>query len=542
MRVPVLLICFYSFLSFNIVAQEKCPIIPLPQNAVKTAEKFEFSKNTVILNDEALKNEACFLQKELLKTKSLTLIIDEVSNLSKYNTYIQLILLPQTQKGNQQGGYEIVMNSNKIIVKSDNKNGLFNGIISIIQLVRLAERNGEKLSIDCWNIKDNPLYDWRGFMLDESRHFFGKNKVKQLLDWMAFYKLNKFHWHLTDTPGWRIEIKKYPLLAYVGGIGNFTSDPSRPYWDQNAEAKFYTQEDIKEIVTYASERYIDIIPEIDMPGHASAAVRAYPEFSGGGTLPRFPNYTFNPGKDTVYTFLTDILREVDVLFPSQIIHLGGDEIHFGNADWSTDKAIQGLMRKKNMKDLKEVENYFFKRMADSLFRFNNKIAAWDEVADSDLPPEKTIVFFWRQDKLEQLKTSLDKGFSVVLSPRLPMYLDYAQDSMQVHGVPWKRFGVNSYDKIYNFSKNDLDVVYPKNNKVLGVQANLWTERIASENRLDYMLFPRIAALAEAAWTFEKNKDIDGFNIRLKEHLILYKTDNLYYYNPFEPKNTGEPAK
>lgn len=519
---------------------EKCLIVPLPQSCTKVQKEFNLTNGTVILYDKALKKEAYYLQKELLKHKGIALILSELADAVNYDSRIKLSLINPKKDDKQHGKYEIKMNSNEILITSDNKNGIFYGINSIIQLVRLAEYKEGKLNIDCWNIKDYPLYEWRGFMLDESRHFFGISKVKQLLDWMAFYKLNKFHWHLTDSPGWRIEIKKYPLLAYVGGVGNW-SDKFLSYWNPNASSQYYTQEEIKEIVSYASERYIEIIPEIDMPGHASAAVRAYPEFSGGGTQPRFPNYTFNPGKDTVYTFLTDILREVDALFPSQIIHLGGDEVHFGNKSWETDEAIQSLMKNNNLKDLKEVENYFFKRMSDSLFRFNNKLAAWDEVADSDLPPEKTIVFFWRQNRIEQLKKSLEKGYSIVLSPRLPMYLDYAQDSLQIHGVPL-RSGVNSYDKIYNFSKNDLDVIYPKESKILGVQANLWTERITSKDRLDYMLFPRIAALAETAWTEEKNKDIKSFDIRLNKQFDLYKIDNIYFYNPFEPKGTGEPMK
>lgn len=522
-------------------AEEKCVIVPLPQNSFKELNQFELSSNTVIQYEAMLHNEAHYLQKELLKHKGVSLRLAESSNLKNYDSCIKLRLSSNAKKDSKKGFYEIKMNNREIFITSDSPNGVFYGIVSIIQMAKLYDEKRGKISIDCWSIQDYPLYEWRGFMLDESRHFFGKTKVKQLLDWMAFYKLNKFHWHLTDSPGWRIEIKKYPLLAYVGGVGNW-SDKFLSYWNPNAPSRYYTQEDIKEIVSYAAERYIDVIPEIDMPGHASAAVRAYPEFSGGGTQPRFPNYTFNPGKDTVYTFLTDVLKEIDVLFPSQIIHLGGDEVHFGNKSWETDSAIQNLMKRENLKELKDVENYFFKRMSDSLFRLNNRIAAWDEVADADLPPEKTIVYFWRQNRIEQLKKSLEKGYSIILSPRLPMYLDYAQDSLQVYGVPWKRFGVNSYDKIYNFSKNNFDVTYPKDSKILGIQANLWTERVISEDRLDYMLFPRIAALAETAWTEEENKNIDNFNERLKKQLNFYKEDNIYYYNPFEPRLTGEPTK
>ena len=278
-----------------------------------------------------------------------------------------------------------------------------------------------------------------------------------------------------------------------------------------------------------------------MPGHASAASKAYPEFSGGGS-PKYPGYTFNPGKDSVYTYLTDILKEVDALFPSQVIHLGGDEVHYGNQDWNTNKDIQDLMKHEKMKNLKDVENYFFQRMADSLLLIHNKVAAWDEVADSQLSPEHTIVFFWRQNRPEQLQKSLDRKFNIVLCPRLPMYLDYAQDTLQVHGVDWRKFSCNSYQKVYSFSPQDIPVKYPKNCNILGIQANLWTERIETEDRLDYMLFPRMAALAENAWTKEKNKNINSFNIRLKKQFNLYKKDHIYYSDPFTPKETGEPVR
>jgi hexosaminidase len=337
----------------------------------------------------------------------------------------------------------------------------------------------------------------------------------------------------SNCQGWRIEIKKYPKLALIGGIGN--------YGEEYTPAQFYTQEEIKEVVTYALERNIHIIPEIDMPGHASAASKAYPEFSGGGS-PKYPGYTFNPGKDSVYTYLTDILKEVDALFPSQVIHLGGDEVHYGNQDWNTNKDIQDLMKHEKMKNLKDVENYFFQRMADSLLLIHNKVAAWDEVADSKLSPEQTIVFFWRQNRPEQLQKSLDRKFNIVLCPRLPMYLDYAQDTLQVHGVDWRKFSCNSYQKVYSFSPQDIPVKYPQNCNILGIQANLWTERIETEDRLDYMLFPRIVALAENAWTKEMNKNIDSFNVRLKKQFDLYKKDHIYYSDPFSPKETGEPVR
>lgn len=529
----IILLLFLSLIFVGAVAQ--IPLIPSPQRYETIPAQFSLSKATIIIHDMELDEVAYYLQKELLRHENLPLTLtSDYEQAPASAISLRLNQLNSKQPvANEKESYSISMDAGLIVVEACHKKGIFNGIITLLQFIRFTEPINGTWQLQCYNIEDAPAYEWRGLMLDESRHFFGKEKVKQLIDWMALYKLNKFHWHLTDSPGWRIEILQYPKLAYVGGIGNHTN-PHTP-------AKYYSQEEIKEIVKYASERQIDIIPEIDMPGHASAANRAYPEYSGGGSQ-KHPDFTFHPGKEEVYSYLTNILKEVDALFPSQIIHLGGDEVHFGNAKWHTDETILALMKREKLKEMSEVENYFFQRMSDSLFKMNNRLAAWDEIAESNLNPDKTIVYFWRQDKLQQLQTSLNKGYPIVMTPRLPMYLDYAQDSLHVHGVPANRSRVNSHDKIYNFDPYGYDVNYPLNSNILGVQVNVWTERIATENRLDYLIFPRIAALAETTWTRDNKKNISDFNGRLKKHLVLYEKDDIYYYNPFEPFKTAEPAK
>ncbi len=279
--------------------------------------------------------------------------------------------------------------------------------MTFVQLARLSAKGKSGISVPCWRIQDQPAMGWRGFMLDESRHFFGKQTVKLLLDEMALYKLNRFHWHLTDEPGWRIEIKQYPRLATVGGIGNRT--------DTLAPAAYYTQEDVKEIIAYAAVRGITVIPEIDMPGHATAANKAYPEFSGGGTA-KYPEFTFNPGKEGTYQYLTNILREVNDLFPAHMIHIGGDEVSFGSASWNTDPYVQSLMKKEKLNTLVDVEHYFLRRMTDSVIAMRSKLLGWDEVSAAGLPVNETVVFWWRQEKPGQLKIALDKGYKVVLCP------------------------------------------------------------------------------------------------------------------------------
>lgn len=498
-------------------------IIPVPQTYQRSQGFFLLNPQTVIVvNDASFEDEAYFLQKEVLRYHTLALSIQPQKAASA------IVLERNKNKQFDTGAYAIKMDATGVTISAAEDEGLFNGIVSFLQLSVSSQKKETGFLMPCWKLEDSPLYQWRGLMLDESRYFFGKEKVKFLLDWMAFYKLNRFHWHLTDEPGWRLEIKKYPRLALVGGIGN--------YLDTAAPAKYYTQEDIKEIVAYATERKIVVIPEIDMPGHATAANKAYPQFSGGGSL-KHPDFTFHPGREATYQHLTDILRETDVLFPSEMIHLGGDEVSYGNEKWKTDAEVQKLMSDKKLKDLKAVEEYFMQRMADSLFKLNNKFLAWDEMAGVSLPVDKTIIFWWRQDQLEPLQKALDRGYTTVLCPRLPFYFDFVQDSTHRFGRKWSGL-YNALKDVYAFSIEKIPFAQQKKELIAGIQANVWTETVATEQRLDYLLFPRISALAEAAWTSRKN--FPDFMDRLKLQLPLYEKQKIYYYNPFSPAQHAEP--
>ena len=513
-------------------------VVPLPQEVTLTnGNPFVLSPSTKIFYPEGndkMKKNAEFLASYIKEITGYEL----ATATGQPGKGISLVIDQSIQNPE---GYQLTVSDNGIRIAGSTDAGVFYGIQTLRKSIP-ATAQGMNVELPAATINDYPRFAYRGMMLDVSRHFFPVDSVKTYLDILALHNQNTFHWHLSDDQGWRIEIKKYPELTQIGSKRKETViGHNSGTYDGKEYGGFYTQDQIRDVINYAAERHITIIPEIDMPGHASAASKAYPEFSGGGS-PKYPGYTYNPGKDSVYTYLTDILKEVDALFPSQVIHLGGDEVHYGNQDWNTNKDIQDLMKHEKMKNLKDVENYFFQRMADSLLLIHNKVAAWDEVADSQLSPEHTIVFFWRQNRPEQLQKSLDRKFNIVLCPRLPMYLDYAQDTLQVHGVDWRKFSYNYYQKVYSFSPQDIPVKYPKNCNILGIQANLWTERIETEDRLDYMLFPRMAALAENAWTKEKNKNINSFNIRLKKQFNLYKKDHIYYSDPFTPKETGEPVR
>ena len=419
--------------------------------------------------------------------------------------------------------YILNITAGRVTVEASAKPGAHNAVMSLLQMMVFGKEAGV-CRIPLGKIRDKPEYAWRGYMLDESRHFFGVEKVKQILNWMAFYKLNKFHWHLTDEPAWRLEIKKYPMLALVGGIGTFT--------DPLAGVKYYTQEDIRDIVAYAAKRQIEIIPEIDMPGHATAANRAYPQFSGGGSK-NHPDFTFHPAKKGTYTYLTNILKEVNVLFPSGLVHLGGDEVSFGSEAWNSDRLIDSLKTRQKFTTNKEVETYFMRRMADSLFQMNARIGVWDEMADSGLPKDKAVQFWWRHDKPEQLQLSLKNGYATVICPRIPFYFDFVQEENHRYGRKWgKAFG--TLQALYEYNMEDLRKTETYRGQVLGVQGNLWTETVNTPDRLDFLTFPRLAALAEVGWSDGKAKNYGRFLDELKKHLGLYREENLYFYDPFDP--------
>ncbi|HTM98465.1 MAG TPA: beta-N-acetylhexosaminidase, partial [Pedobacter sp.] len=351
----------FVLISCNAVAQQQ--LIPMPNSLEQKEGNFSLNQTTVIVAPQQLQKLSWYLRNELQTFGKLSLTA--VNQSEKPGIYLSLTNRGKNKVNDE--AYTLHVTSNKVTIAANTEAGLFYGITTFLQLVRTAKATNKTLLIPALVISDQPAYAWRGLMLDESRAFYGKEKVKAILDWMAFYKLNRFHWHLTDEPGWRLEIKRYPRLSLVGGIGD--------YFNPNAPAQYYTQNEIKEIVSYAADRYITVIPEIDMPGHATAANMAYPEHSGGGSKAH-PEFTFNPGKENTYQYLTNIVKETNVLFPAGLIHLGGDEVSYGNEKWKIDPAIAELKKRESLADDKAVERYFMKRMADSVYQMNSKVLVW----------------------------------------------------------------------------------------------------------------------------------------------------------------------
>lgn len=517
----ILLLC--SVLFSCATEKEKLPvnIIPQPNEIEINAGEFNLNnKFTIGFNSPKLESIAHLFISDLKETCTIQIADFKDADIK--------LSLDNSNYSHEE--YSLITTEKEIEITASSENGLFYGLQSIRQLLLFSENENDSFKLPIVNINDSPRFGWRGLMLDESRYFFGVEKVKQLLDLMAMHKLNIFHWHLTDVPGWRIEIKKYPRLTSVGAKGNDINS--------DAPAQFYTQDQIREIVKYASDRFIEVIPEIDMPGHAKAANLAYPEFSGGGSKTH-PEFTFNPGYEGTYAYLTNILKEVVELFPSKYIHLGGDEVHFGNENWNTNPHVKRLMKQESLKDLREVESYFIHRMADSIKMLDRTVIGWDEIVDFGLEQNNSLVMWWRHDKTYTLENALSNSYNVVLCPRIPLYFDFDQNENHQFGRKW-RGAFSPLEMIHAFPPDTLAGFSKNENLVPGIQANIWTERIQSEQRLDYMTHPRLSALAEAAWTKNVNKNLEDFKQRLKPMLLYLESLGIDYYDPFNPEQTPEP--
>jgi hexosaminidase len=491
-------------------------IIPFPNAISSQSGTFSFDDGVAItFSDAKLQTIVDYFKERLNKIGVKT------DNDAGRVVYLELT----SSKAGQKEAYELDVSETRVEISAADANGIFYGLMTIWQELELTN----KKSIPCGIVKDEPRFGYRGFMLDESRHFFGKEKVMQILEIMATLKLNTFHWHLTDATGWRIEIQSFPRLSTVGGKGDRTN-PDGP-------AAYYSQDDIKEVVKFAEERFITIIPEIDMPGHASAANRAYPAFSGGGSE-KYPDFTFNPGKDATYTYLSKILKEVAGLFPSKYIHLGGDEVHFGNEEWATNDEVKALMKREDLGTLVGVEHYFINRMNDSLRAMDKGIAGWDEIVEAGVSNENTLIYWWRHDKEEVLESALDKDFQTILCPRIPLYFDFVQHDTHKNGRRWKGFGtiedVYHYpDSTHRFSSEEMTLIE-------GIQGNLWTENIDSDQWLDFMTFSRMIALSESAWTKSSNKRLSRFKSSLPLWHRYLEEQGIYFFNSLGLEFHPEP--
>ena len=387
-------------------------------------------------------------------------------------------------------------------------------------------------------------------MLDVSRHFFPKEDVIQMIDFLAIHKINTLHLHLLDDQGWRIEIKKYPKLTAIGGWRVDREDKpwnSRPKQEAGEKATnggFYTQEDVKEMVAYAQKRYINIVPEIEMPAHVTAALAAYPQYScTGGPFTVLPGGVwpvtdiYCAGNDSTFLFLQDVLSEVIDLFPSKYIHIGGDEAT--KTEWDKCPKCQKRIKTEGLKNSGELQSYFIKRIEKFINSKDRVLLGWDEILEGGLPPKATVMS-WRgtQGGIDAAK----QGHDVVMTPGQPCYFDHYQGAKEEE--PLAIGGFNPLNKVYEFDPipKELDAEAAKH--ILGAQANLWTEYVPTFKHAQYMTFPRIAAMAEALWSSKEVKNWDDFNRRIQTFTKRYNQMGINYAKSAfkEAPQTQEPAK
>lgn len=442
-------------------------------------------------------------------------------------------------------GYKIVI-TKKDITLMGNERGLFYAFQTLIQLLPVSP--SAEIKIPCCTITDYPRFAYRGMHLDVSRHFFPVSFIKRYIDYLALHKFNAFHWHLTDDQGWRIEIKKYPRLTTVGGWRNGTIIGRYPGKGNDGlrYGGYYTREEIKEVVEYAAERYIDIIPEIEMPGHSSAAIAAYPElscfpaestqhspqsaWSGDSTGKQVQqtwgvfNDVFCAGKENTFQFLQDVLDEVMALFPSKYIHVGGDECPKEN--WKRCPLCQQRMKDNILQTEHELQSYFIQRMEKYLNSKGRTLIGWDEILEGGLAPN-AVVMSWRGEK-GGIDAAREKH-TVIMTPGSPVYFDHSQtqneDSVTIGGF-------NPLEKVYAYEPVSKELNNDDANYILGAQANVWTEYMAYPSKVEYMVFPRMSALSEVLWSPKEKREpiADGWKDFEKRLQVQFKRYDLWKAN------------
>jgi len=439
-------------------------------------------------------------------------------------------------------GYTLSVQPAQVVLTARQPQGLYLGTQTIRQLLPVQRTAGA--SLPAVEVADKPRYQWRGMHLDVCRHFFPVEFVKQYIDYLALHKMNTFHWHLTDDQGWRIEIKKYPKLTSIGGyrdgtlIGHYGAKV--PEYDNVRYGGFYTQEQIKEVVKYAQDRYITVVPEIEMPGHALAALTAYPElsctggpFKVGQTWGVFDDI-FCAGNEQTFAFLQDVLTEVMPLFPSKIVHIGGDEAP--KTRWKTCPKCQARIKAEHLKDEHELQSYFVQRMEKFVNGKGKTIMGWDEILEGGLAPNAAVMS-WRG--MEGGLAAAKQKHQVVMTPGEFVYFDHAQGDAALE--PLSIGGYLPLEKVYSFEPTPKELTADERKYILGAQANLWTEYIPTTQQVEYMVLPRMSALAEVLWTPASQKNWESFKVRMQPQYQRYAALGANYAkSAFNPRQQFVP--
>ena len=502
-------------------------IVPKPEKLTMTKGRFLINSNTKIISGESLEGEATYLSEMIAKGSNRKLeILAEGSVNGNINLKLDsLIKSPE--------GYNLVVRYDQVIISGKTPAGVFYGIQSLRQLMPAAietvEQELNELTIPGVEISDHPRYGYRGMHLDVGRHFFGVESVKKYLDLIAMHKMNTFHWHLTEDQGWRIEIKKYPKLTQTGAYRKGTAiglagSRNAPYtYDTIPYGGFYTQEEIKEVVAYAADRHITVIPEIELPGHSLAALAAYPEF-GNATGPyevakRWGIFSeiYAPTDET-FAFLEDVLTEVMELFPSKFIHIGGDEVL--KKEWEESAYAQEVIKREGLKDEHELQSYFVQRIEKFLNKNGRDMIGWDEILEGGLAPNATVMS-WRG--IEGGVAAAKQHHNVIMTPGTHCYFDYYQapEDQRIEEPITGSTRHTTVEKVYEYEPTPEDLSPEEASYILGAQGNVWTEYMPTWDRVEYKVLPRMTALSEVVWSSKEARNWDDFEMRLQQMAKRY---------------------
>lgn len=535
----------------QVCAAQNISIIPQPVSLQTKGGTFVINKKTVIVAKDAEDGKAAaFLNDYLQQFYGFTL----GKGTPQSKNYIRLTT--HKASSTSKDGYTLNTTANGVTIEGETYSGTFYGIQSLIQLLPVPQTPSQnfngKLAIPMVKIEDAPRFAYRGMHLDVGRHMFPVSFVKKYIDYIALHKMNFFHWHLTEDQGWRVEIKKYPLLTKVGGFRNGTIIGHYPGTGNDGirYGGFYTQDEIKEVVKYATDRHITVVPEIEMPGHSSAALTAYPWLGCPGTGPYKVEGTWGvfddvycAGKDSTFQFLQDVLDEVIALFPSKYIHIGGDESP--KANWKICPLCQKRIKDEGLKDEHELQSYFIQRMEKYINSKGRTIIGWDEILEGGLAPN-AVVMSWRGEAggIEAAK----QKHNVIMTPGSHVYFDHAQsqneDSVTIGGY-------TSVEKTYSYEPIPKELDAEQAKYVMGAQANVWTEYIAYPSKVEYMIFPRMSALSEVLWSPKESRNWNNFENRLMTQFKRYELWKANYSNAYydikaemvpAPDNNGVAVK
>lgn len=536
MRLKRLVLILASCVAASVVSAQQLSLIPLPQSVVRGEGEFVFGQKLSAQVTPQAEEVFELFAKEFAYATDIK--VKQIQKSSK--AQLELNLMPSLPAE----GYQLKVTKEKISISASQGAGFFYALQTLKQLlprnVMAVVKNPsiESWSIPCVEIEDAPRFGWRGFMLDEGRHIFGKEAVKRVIDVMAAYKMNRFHWHLTEDQGWRIEIKKYPKLTEIGawresrGLGYGNVKPDTEHY-----GGFYTQKDIKEIVEYARERFIEIVPEIDIPGHSQAAIAAYPEILACDPEKSHDVWLWqgvsadviNVANPKAVQFAKDVIDELITMFPFGYIHLGGDECPV--AKWKENeqcKARLAAIGSQNYRDL-QIDFYaqLHQHIAQKPAQEQRKLIFWNEIlhGNTSMLPNDITVMAWvgaNQAAVEAAK----RGLTTILSPQIPYYINRKQSPLPTEPMSQGR-GTESVEAVYSYVPM-AGVDASLQSKYMGVQANFWSEWVADESTLQYLMLPRLAAVAEAGWTNQHRRDYKDFIFRLQPESDYYRHKGLNY--------------